>query len=84
MKKGKAPSPDRIPPEAVKVAVEYLPNWLLDVLSRLLQVQEFPKEWKNAKVILISKKDRLLNLASSFRPLCMLNTLSKLMEAGPH
>ncbi|KAJ8980685.1 hypothetical protein NQ317_006081, partial [Molorchus minor] len=64
IKCGKAPGPDQIPPEAVKIMAECLPNWILAVMNTLLEKQEFPNKWKEARVV----------------PLCMLNVLSKLLE----
>lgn len=81
IKCGKAPGLDQIPPEAVKIVAECLPNWLLGIMNNILTNQEFPMEWKEAKVVLIPKKsDRLPMTSTSFRPLCMLSVLSKLLE----
>lgn len=81
MKEGKAPGPDKIPPGAIKQAISATPVWILRVLNGLLATQTFPDEWKIARVVLILKSGKPPELAGSYRPLCMLNTLSKLMEA---
>mgnify|MGYP000164383016 FL=1 len=73
MKTKKAPGLDGIPPEAIKETAKVNIKWLLMVLNQLLQTQTYPKEWKSAKVILIPK-----GKPNSYRPLCLLNTLSKL------
>ncbi|KAJ8970504.1 hypothetical protein NQ317_009522 [Molorchus minor] len=80
IKCGKAPGPDQIPPEAVKIMAECLPNWILAVMNNLLEKQEFPNKWKEARVVLIPKSGKLQSSVNSSRPLCMLNVLSKLLE----
>ncbi|EFA13619.2 Putative 115 kDa protein in type-1 retrotransposable element R1DM-like Protein [Tribolium castaneum] len=81
IKCGKAPGVDKIPPDAVKIVATCAPNWLLSIMNGLLQVQNFPDEWKIAKIVLILKPGKPTEIAaSSYRPLCMLNSLSKLLE----
>lgn len=81
MKNGKAPGLDKIPPEAVKLVAKCQTELLLGAMNQQLKIQEFPEDWKVARVILIIKAGKARELSSSFRPLCMLNTLSKLLEA---
>lgn len=80
MKNGKAPGPDRIPPEAIKELVEHEPNLVLRILNDLLRKQEFPKLWKLARVILLLKNGKSIEQASAFRPICLLDTMGKLYE----
>jgi hypothetical protein len=40
----------------------------------------FPTQWKNARLLLIRKGEKLLENPSSYRPLCMINTTRKLLE----
>lgn len=80
IKTGKAPGPDGIPPEAIRTTVKENPIWMLDVMNSLLEKQTFPSEWKVPKVVLLPKKDKDLNESTAYRPLCLLNTLSKLYE----
>lgn len=80
MKTGKAPGMDGIPAEAVKEVVKSNGQWLLKVLNELLKIQKFPREWKIAKAILLPKDSKPGQL-KSYRPLCLLNTLSKLYES---
>lgn len=74
LKKGKAPGPDGIPAEVVVEIAKVWPGWLLGVFNRIMRTQSFPDEWKSAKVILIPKK------GNAFRPICLLNAISKLLE----
>lgn len=81
MKTGKAPGPDGIPPEAIKICVREIPEILLRVTNELLQLQQFPDEWKVARLVLIWKPGKPIEDATSFRPLCMLNVICKLYES---
>lgn len=81
MKNGKAPGIDGIPTEALKQVVAIKPLWLLEIMNSLLESQDFPCEWKVAKVVLIPKRGKDLDDPSAYRPLCLLNTISKLYEA---
>lgn len=53
------------------------PEVVLEVMNGLLREQEFPKVWKEAKVILLWKREGLEN-PSDFHPICLLNVLEKL------
>lgn len=79
IKIGKAPGPDSIPPEAIKIAVYELSEPFLKVLNNLLICQEFPKQWKTATVTLIWK-GKQMESPSAFRPICMLNVAGKFFE----
>ncbi|CAH2005808.1 unnamed protein product [Acanthoscelides obtectus] len=79
IKIGKAPGPDGIPPEALKIALEVLPETILGVLNQLLSSQDFPKIWKIASVTLIWKR-KPVELPSSHRPICMLRVVGKFFE----
>ncbi|KAK9728637.1 hypothetical protein QE152_g17087 [Popillia japonica] len=47
MKSGTAPGVDG--PEAIKLAVKTVPDWILAAMNALLKSQKFPQEWKNSK-----------------------------------
>nr|CAI5832218.1 unnamed protein product [Callosobruchus analis] len=80
LKSGKAPGPNRIPPEVVKDLVLSAPHVLLGLFNKLLAQQKFPEQWKKANVILLSKSGKPTELASSYRPICLLDTVGKLFE----
>lgn len=80
MKSGKAPGPDRIPPEPVKEMIKTVPNFLLAALNELLRTQKFPARWKVARVCLLWKSGKPLESVSAFRPICLLDTVGKLYE----
>lgn len=81
IKCGKSPGLDQIPPEALKIVANCAPHWLLKIMNNLLESQEFPNEWKIAKIVLTLKPGKGAESANSFRPLCLLNSTSKLLEA---
>lgn len=79
IKTKRAPGPDHLPPEAIKLAVTEIPQFFLKVFNDLLIRQEFPRAWKEASVVLIWK-GKPINNASAFRPICLLSALGKLFE----
>lgn len=80
MKPGKAPGPDRVLPEAVKLATKIIPEEMLAIYNKLLKEGDFPKEWKRAKLVLIPKGKVADGGLPKFRPICLLDTLGKLYE----
>ncbi|RZF33430.1 hypothetical protein LSTR_LSTR015406 [Laodelphax striatellus] len=55
MKNGKAPGPDGIPVEAIKKASTHRTSELLRVYNACLKNGVFPKQWKVARLFLLSK-----------------------------
>lgn len=76
----KAPGPDGIPNELVKATVETGAHHLLDAFNSCLQEGMFPGRWKVARLVLIPKPGKPLEDPSSYRPLCMLDGIGKLLE----
>nr|CAH7734770.1 unnamed protein product [Callosobruchus chinensis] len=76
----KAPGPDGIPPEVVKELITTAHSPLLRLLNSLLARQEFPREWKVAKIILFLKSGKSPGSPSAYRPICLLDTVGKLYE----
>lgn len=75
IKKGKAPGPDGIPPEAVKTMIEGYTEYFRHVFWDMLQEREFPNEWGTAKLVLIEKPG-----GRGYRPICLLNVAAKVYE----
>lgn len=80
MKNGKAPGPDGVPAEALKEAVRASPQLMLNMYNSCLKAGIFSQRWKRQKLVLIDKGKGGPRTASSYRPLCMLDTAGKLME----
>lgn len=75
----KAPGPDKIPPEAIKIIATMAPHTILDAFNKLMKKQDFPEMWKEALVVLIWKGGEMFT-ASSYRTICLLNILGKVYE----
>ncbi|KAI5717436.1 hypothetical protein M8J77_005918 [Diaphorina citri] len=80
MKPGKAPGPDGLPTEVIKLLVLSAPSYCLDMFNALLKNGQIPTTWKVARLVLLEKPKKSPNDEVSYRPLCLLNQLGKLME----
>lgn len=81
LKGGKAPGPDGIPAEVIKEIVLKRPEILLQMYNRCLLEGVFPEQWKRQFLVLIGKGNGDTTSASAYRPLCLLDTAGKLLEA---
>lgn len=83
MKGNKAPGPDGLTPEIVKIAVETNKEKVLDMYNKCLEEGVFPDEWKVARLVLIPK-GKAVSLDDStvrkYRPICLLDVLGKILE----
>jgi len=77
---GKAPGPDGVPDIVVKEIAIKRPEILRDIFNECLRHGIFPQPWKVAKLVLLRKGDKPLDDPSSYRPICLLNTVGKLFE----
>lgn len=80
MKSRKAPGPDGIPSEVLKIAFQQSKDLLLDMYNSCLSTGVFSSRWKIARLVLIGKGKGDPALPSSYRPLCMLDTAGKVLE----
>ena len=71
---------DGIAPKIIKIVAKELPETILGVMNKLLRDRNFPEIWKKARLVLIPKPNKTPGLATSYRPICMLDTLGKLYE----
>ena len=76
----KAPGPDGIPPEAIKAAVNAEGEYITEVMNSILAKGEYPEEWKVADLLLLRKRAPTENTPPTYRPICLLNAFSKLLE----
>ncbi|XP_063931815.1 uncharacterized protein LOC135143805 [Zophobas morio] len=79
LRKGKAPGPDKIPPEVCKTYAKECGKECLEVMNRCLEKGVVPKEWKVARLVLI-EKERKEEENAKYRPICLLNGMGKLYE----
>lgn len=80
LKNNKAPGPDGIPSEVLKIVANQRPQALLEIFNACLSEGIFPEVWKKQKLVLIDKGKDNKHDPSSYRPLCMLDTTGKLLE----
>lgn len=58
MKLGKAPGPDHVPNEVIRIAVEEFATFFARVLNGCLQEGQFPGIWKLARLVLVRKPNK--------------------------
>ncbi|GBL97219.1 Retrovirus-related Pol polyprotein from type-1 retrotransposable element R1 [Araneus ventricosus] len=78
--KKKAPGLDGVTNELLRTIFARCPSLLLDLYNKCLQLSCFPDVWKEAKLVLLSKPGKDQSLASSYRPICLLSGMSKVLE----
>lgn len=80
MKKNKAPGPDEIPNVLLKQLPIKAIVYLTYIFNACMLLSYFPDEWKNALVSAIPKPGKDLTKPISYRPISLLNTISKIFE----
>lgn len=76
----KAPGTDKFDPRIVNYIFKIHPNFLLALFNKLLQISYFPHKWKEAIVVFFYKQNKPSALPSSYRPICLLQSISKIFE----
>jgi len=76
----KAPGPDGVPDEVLRVIVQIRPDLLLNTFNECVKTGIFFESWKIATLVLLRKGDKPLDQPSSYRPLCLINSIGKLFE----
>ncbi|KAG8175562.1 hypothetical protein JTE90_018855 [Oedothorax gibbosus] len=79
-KGSRAPGPDGINPAIVKLLYSRIPDLFLGLFNSLLRFSSCPGVWKFAIVIFFGKRGKPVELAQSYRPVCLLQSLSKVLE----
>ncbi|CAB0037848.1 unnamed protein product [Trichogramma brassicae] len=81
-KKGKAPGSDKIETEMLTEAMKSAAAQdLLALFNRCRKWGYFPRAWKNARlVVLLKSEDKDKSNPKSYRPICLLSTISKTLE----
>ena len=78
LKSGKAPGPDSIPPEALKVSADATADMMMDLLQTVWIEEEVPSEWKNGLIVKIPKKGNLSD-CQNWRGIQLLSIPSKIL-----
>ncbi|BES91431.1 Reverse transcriptase (RNA-dependent DNA polymerase) [Nesidiocoris tenuis] len=71
LRRNRAPGPNGLPSEVVKVVVEECPTLLLNLYNACLHAGIFSSQWKTARLVLIDEGKGDGSVASSLRSLCM-------------
>lgn len=77
---GKAPGPDGIPNEVIKVATSVDPQRFQSAFNLCISEGKFPKIWKKGRLVLLQKPGKPLDNPSAYRPICLLDGCGKLLE----
>ena len=81
LKRGKAPGPDTIHNEVLRLGTT---NSLLHHLARLftssIQLAYIPTAWKLATLRILLKPDKLPSLTTSYKPISLISSIMKLFE----
>ena len=77
----KAPGPDALPVAVWQQVWPTVKLWVVEIFQASLRLGYFPSAWKVAKIVVIPKSGRDSSLPKSYRPISLLATLGKVLEA---
>jgi len=77
---GKGPGLDGVSDTVVKAVILKKPAKIASIFNKCMLNGCFPSAWKEARLILVRKLDKLLELPSSYCPSIMVNTIGKMFE----
>ncbi|GBN29328.1 Retrovirus-related Pol polyprotein from type-1 retrotransposable element R1 [Araneus ventricosus] len=80
LKNGKAPGLDRIDYRMWRAVFNYDKNFMLDVFNLCFKLNFFPYCLRNARIFFLLKDGKDPGVCSSYRPVCLLPTLGKIVE----
>ena len=80
LKDKKAPGPDEIQNQVLKQLPRSALTFLNDIINAILNTQHFPCDWKKGNILLFPKAGKDLHNPNNYRPITLLNTLSKVAE----
>ena len=69
-----------MPKEILKEIIGEYPQILLEAFKSCLHKGRFFVDWKKQRLVLVRKGNKPLGDASSYRPICLLDTMGKLLE----
>ena len=75
-----APGIDGVPNEILKEVIGVYPEILLEAFNSCLREVRFFVDWKKQWLVLLRKDNKPLGVASSYRQICLLDTMEKLLE----
>jgi len=77
----KAPGPDGLPVVVWQQVWPTVKHWIVEIFQASLRLSYLPRAWKVAKIVVIPKGGRDPSLPKSYRPISLLTTLGKVLEA---
>ena len=80
IKANTAPGNDGVPNEILKEVIGAYPESLLETFNSCHREGRFFVDWKKQRLVLLRKGNKPLGVASSYRPICLLDTMEKLLE----
>ena len=80
LKANAAPGIDGVPNEILKKVIGVYPENLLEAFNSCLREGRVFVDWKKQRLVLLRKGNKPLEDASSYRPICLLGTMGKLLE----
>ena len=80
LKANTAPEIDGVPNEILKEVIRAYPEILLEAFNSCVREGRFFVDWKKQRLVLLRKGNKPLGDASSYRPICLLDTMGKLLE----
>ena len=69
-----------VPNDVLKEVIGAYPKILLEAFNSCFREGRFFVDWKKQRLVLLRKGNKPLGVASSYRPICLLNTMGKLLE----
>lgn len=80
-KRNKSPGPDGMDAGMIRAVWGAIPEYMSCLYEQCLMESYFPRAWKVASlVILLKSADRVKSDPGSYRPICLLDTLGKVLE----
>ena len=81
LKRGKAPGPNNIHNEVLRLGTTIsLFHHLARLFTSSIQIDYIPTAWKLATLCMLLKPDKLPSLATSYRPISLMSSIMKLFE----
>lgn len=77
---GKCPGPDGVSGEMAKIVMETSPQTSLMIFNNCLETGNFPPPWKIAELRLIPKPRKPGQSLVSYRPICLISIMGKMLE----
>lgn len=75
-----APGADKITNKALKQLPEEFHQVMANVANSSMKLSHIPKQWKHAEIVMIPKPGKNPSNPTSYRPISLLSTMSKIIE----